>query len=218
MWFIDPGEDGAFGSVNSAGSSVFLSQQHYASPQQFAFGPMATSAGGNGGLTFWAIEGSGSEVVQPALLTGGSTQMDTFPGAMDFLSILSPSAIANDGNSYYYVTNIGGESGTGVGEIPENISVSTVATTQVSPYINGYTGGSALFSLQNVAGIAIDQSGNAWVVNANNSNSTGAQPAGGTYLGNGVNAANVTEFVGLGAPVNPVFAQDVANQTYGTQP
>ena len=217
VWFIDTGEQGAFGSITPSGSETFLSEEHFANPGQFAFGPLASSAGGNGGLAFWDVNAGGTQVLQPAVVTGG-VQRETFPPEIMYNSLWNPTWVSNDGNANWYAVNDGGEQGNGIGDIPPNISVVTTTALQVSNYINGYIGGSALFSIEEPYAVQVDQSGNAWVLNGNNSNSTIAAPAGGTYLGNGTNAANLTEFIGLGGPVNPVFSQDVKNQSYATLP
>jgi hypothetical protein len=89
-----------------------------------------------------------------------------------------------------------------------------------SPPANGYTGATTLTSLNSPTGIAIDQSGNVWVVNANNGNPTvpGSLPI-------SAGDSTVTEFVGLGAPVQPVLslaakagAAGATNGPYGTKP
>jgi hypothetical protein len=216
-WFIDGGT-GHYGYMNTSAQVPFLSTAELASPNgSWAFGAF-TGSGNNGGLSMWVPAADGVEDVQPVEVTGTTAQMNTFPLALTNNSIWEPSSIAADGNSRFYFTNTGGESGRSGGNVPANINVFTSGETQVSPFTNAYTGGSALMALDSPEGIAIDQSGNVWVVNATNANNNGVAPAGGTYLGNGVNAANVTEFVGLAAPVNPVFAYDAAHSMYATKP
>jgi hypothetical protein len=216
MWFIDSG-NGHYGAFTSSGSLYTETNTvlPYASNGWTAMGPLATSAGGNNGLAMWITQADGVENIQPALLTGGSA-IDTFPNAILPDTEAVPGGIAVDGSGYYYFSNTGGANGTN--EIPANITVYTSADGQVSTNAEGYVGGSALTALEIPNAVGVDQSGNLWVLNQNNYNNNESAPAGGTYLGNGVNAANLTEFVGLGSPVNPVFAQDAANGTYGAKP
>jgi hypothetical protein len=217
VWFIDAGT-GHYGYATTAGTVPFLSSAELASPNgSWAFGAF-TGALANGGLSMWVPAADGTEDVQPVLITGTSSQMNTLPQQLLPNSLWGAASIASDGNSRYYFTNTGGESARANGEVPPNINVFTAGETQVSPFNNGYTGGSALMALDNPDGIGIDQSGNVWVVNGQNSNNSGAAAAGGTYLGNGADAANITEFVGLAAPVNPVAVQNAANKTYATLP
>jgi hypothetical protein len=118
-----------------------------------------------------------------------------------------PTGIAADGGGNYYWANQGGADGAGGFFVSPNITEYTSAESLISPYYTGYTGGSALMALDKPNSVQIDQSGNIWIVNQNNANNSGSSLAGGAYLGNGSGAGNVTEFVGLAMPVNPVFAQ-----------
>jgi hypothetical protein len=216
VWFIDGGT-GHYGYATTGGTVPFLSSAELSEPNSsWAFGAY-TGSNNNGGLSMWSPS-SGNQDVQPVEITGTSAQINTFPQQLLPDATWSPADIAADGNSRYYYTNLGGESDRSNTDVPSNINVFTSGETEVSPFYNGYTGGSALMALDNPEGIAIDQSGNVWVVNANNANNGTAPIGGGTYLGNGIDAANVTEFVGLAAPTNPVFAYDAGNGGYGTLP
>jgi hypothetical protein len=217
VWFIDAGT-GKYGYATTSATVPFLSTAELASPNgSWAYGAF-TASGGNGGLSMWVPAADGTEDVQPVLVTGTSTQMNTLPQQLLPDSLWSPTYITSDGNSRYYFANNGGESSRSGTDVPPNINVFTSGETQVSTFTSGFTGGSALMALDEPDGIAIDQSGNVWVVNANNANSSVSAPAGGTYLGDGVNAANVTEFVGLAAPVNPLAAYDAVHSSYATLP
>ena len=220
MWYIDGGS-GSYGALNSNGTPNFESSEHFPFAESYAaFGSLASSVQGNGGLTMWVAQADGVENVQPAYLvntnTTGADKRDTFPNAFLPDTEAIPSGIAADGSSNFYFANQGGVNG--ALEVSPNITALSDSDLQLSPYNTGFTGGSALMAMVIPTGVAVDQSGNLWVLNQNNVNSDLNPPAGGTYLGNGVNASNLTEFVGLAAPVNPVFAQDAVNGTYATKP
>lgn len=68
-------------------------------------------------------------------------------------------------------------------------------------------------------GMAIDQSGNLWVVSQSNLTQTDKiGPYGAQYVGNGVQASVLTEFIGLAGPSQPVNALNAKNHTYGVKP
>lgn len=225
VWIADTG-NGHQDAINSNGSLYFQTTQLLPEASNYAaFGNLANSAGGDGGLMWWLSQPGGVENIQPSLLTGTPQQIDTFPTALTYPdSMQDPTGIAVDGNSRFYFGNLGGDQSTG-NTVPPNITAYTSSVIQVSPWITGYTGGSELMGLDNPNGVAIDQSGNLWVINQSNLNYNGTTytDAGGTYYGNGVNSANLTEFVGLAAPTDPVFAQAAANGqgaagSYGVKP
>jgi hypothetical protein len=164
----------------------------------------------------WVTQNPPSLDIQPALLTGG-TAIDTFPSAIYPATEVGPTGIEADGNGRYYFANLG-DGYNGSLFVNPNVTVLTNSGGTVSPRATGYTGGSALMALNTTMDLAIDQSGNLWVVNQSNSNNSATSLAGGAYLGNGVGAGNLTEFVGLAAPVNPVLVEDAANQTYAQKP
>ena len=209
VWFFDGG-NGHFGAYTTSGSEFFDSSAilDFAGGYQ-AFGALTGGSGiyssAAGGLTVWVSMGPPNQDLQPVELTGGNLGINSIPTQIFYNTVQGPTGIAADGNSSYYVAD--------AGATPVNVSVVTSGELQVSNGTTGYTGGSALMALDEPSGVAIDQSGNLWVVNADNANNNAVvvtstfTGAGGTYYGNGINAANVTEFVGLAAPVNPVFSE-----------
>jgi hypothetical protein len=209
MWYID---GGFFGGLNTSGTSYIRSTESFSAAAPYAaLGPLATSAGGNGGLAMWVPQGVPSGTMQPARITGGSVAVDTFPNPLFPPTLESPTGIAVDGNGNYYFSNVGGGYN-GSLYVNPNVTAMTSSGSLVSPPLTGFMGGSALTELNTSVGVAIDQSGNLWALNQSNSN------LGGGYLGNGDGAGNITEFVGLATPANPVLAEDATNQTYGIKP
>jgi hypothetical protein len=214
IWYIDAG-NGHYGNISSSGAIGPESNTELpaADGGWAALGPIS----GSSLQSLWLTQASGTENVQPMNL-GNTSQIDTFPTSGDQpFTLGEPSGIAVDGNGNYYFANTGTENFEGDTMFP-NLTVMSDAGSVLSPVKAGYLGGSALMEIDQPNQVAIDQSGNVWVLNTNNANNKSESLTGGSYLGNGVNAANMTEFVGLAAPVNPVFAQDAANQTYGQKP
>ena len=160
----------------------------------------------------WIPEGNaGTLNIQPVNALSGS--INTIPPAYLPSSESAPAGIAVDGQNYFYLANQGGNTYSGCsGTTQANLSFKSNGSL-VSPGCFGYTGGSAYTALGTPSGVAVDQSGNVWVVNFDNLN-----PVVAGQLGNGSDASNVTEFVGLAAPVNPVLAQDAKNHTAGAKP
>jgi hypothetical protein len=113
-----------------------------------------------------------------------------------------PYAIAIDGAGNAWVANYG----TPPYSLSEVSIIGTVPTA-VSPTGTGYTGEVAASPfgpvLTNPLGIAIDGSGNVWVVNLTNGTTT---------------PDNVVEFVGAAVPVVTPLAAGVKNGTLGTTP
>jgi len=103
--------------------------------------------------------------------------------------------------------------------IPPNLTEYLPNQTQVSPSSTGYTGGTLFQQLDAPQGMAIDQSGNAWVVNQTNyAMLHKIGPYGTQYLGNGTNSSNLTEFVGFAGPTQPLDSLNAKNSTYGVKP
>ncbi|HUB51905.1 MAG TPA: hypothetical protein VL986_07155 [Terracidiphilus sp.] len=210
IWYVDQG-NGHYGAFTSAGTPLLESTPVL--PEAAGGWVALGSLSGSSDLSAWITQSTGTQNLQPLLVADSSSAIDSYPSAYLPTSEGDPAGIAADGNSNYYFANAG-DSQTGV---IINLTVVNDSGSVLSP-ANGYTGGSALMALSEPNAVAIDQSGNVWVLNQDNANNSGTSLSGATYNGNGVNAANVTEFVGLAAPVNPVFAQDAVNQTYGKKP
>jgi hypothetical protein len=207
-WYIDEG-NGSFGEFTETGTLVQNSGTLLSGTDYYAaFGPDTGEQGT--GLAVWSVE-SDIDSIQPFDVTG-SNDTTFLPGQYLINTITGPGADAMDGNARVYITN-NGDLSEGV---PPNVTVLLSNGTQVSSEATGYAGGSVLTALDIPTDLAVDQSGNVWVLNTNDANSTGSGTPG--YIGNGTNSSNVTEFVGLAAPVNPVFSLDAKNGTYATLP
>jgi hypothetical protein len=211
VWWVDEG-NGHFGALNESGTSFAVSASAVLSgPGAYsAFGSLAASAGGNGGLALWIPEDTGGTVNVQAINVTGS--INNIPTAFLPATEAGASGIAADGNSNFYFANSGGTNG--ASEVPANITVLSNKGSVISPPTTGYTGGSSLTALGEPSGVAVDQSGNLWVVNEENNNPV----APGQLATNKTKYANVTEFVGLAAPAQPVAALAAKNSTYGTEP
>lgn len=204
-WFLDQGNYSG-GYVTSAGS---LSEP-YASV--FGGGPYnyATFALKSSTLELW--------VPQPSAET---LQLVTATSPYSYGSGFIPNTgwgmagIQSDGNSNVFFANGGNPDE----NVNPNITAYTGGSSEESPYLTAYTGGSALMSLASPEDIGIDQSGNLWVINTTNNNAANLTgPYAAYYVGTGANATNLTEFVGLAAPTQPVNALNAANNTYGVKP
>ncbi|MGD0730963.1 MAG: hypothetical protein ABR956_06845 [Terracidiphilus sp.] len=194
VWYIDQGNN-HFGALKNTGALYVASaDSDLSSPDGFAaFGA---------GETLFIPENGGTDNVQP--VNALSASINTIPTAFIPNSEGGGgTGIAVDGGNNVYLAVQGGgiESGCTT-DIPPNLTVTTHSGTLISPSCNGYVGGSALTALLAPQGVAVDQSGNVWVVNTSNGNPTAPG-----QLGNGSGAANVTEFVGLAAPSNPVYSK-----------
>lgn len=207
VWWTDGGNNNG-GYVTGAGSvTTAYSGEFGGGPLGFgAFGPL-TGNGSNGSLSLWIPETS--DDIQPV------NAVSPFSAGSEFIPVTGDGMeeIQADGIGRFFWTN------TGQSPVPPNVTVYNSSETQVSPANTGYTGGSALTNLDSPYGMVIDQSGNVWVVNTVNYNAlhkTG--PYGPDYVGNGSSATNLTEFVGLAAPSQPVNALNAANSTYGVKP
>jgi hypothetical protein len=201
VWWIDGG-NGHFGALANTGTSYADSSQADLS------GPGAFAAFGSGLSLFIPQGGGGTLNVQP--VTATLAGINSIPSSILPSSESAPAGIAVDGQNYFYLANQGGNTNSGCSVTTEaNLTVLKSSGSLVSPACLGYVGGTAYTSLGSPAGVAVDQSGNVWVVNNNNNN---------PYLGTGSGAATVTEFVGLAAPVNPVASVNAKNSSYGTKP
>jgi hypothetical protein len=201
-WYIDQG-DNKFGAYEDNGTSLASSNTVLAGPGSYAAfgaGPILVIPEGLGGTL---------NVVDATPTKAGTS---TSPTSFQLSSESSPEGVAVDGNNYFYLANQGGTTNSGCSvETQANLTVFKSSGSLLSPACVGYVGGSALTALAEPGGVGVDQSGNVWVVNYNNGALSG-------LIGNGVSSSNVTEFVGLAAPVNPVFAQNSKSNTYGTKP
>jgi hypothetical protein len=205
VWYVDQG-NGHFGALTNTGSAYTSSTQADLS------GPGAYAAFGANQI-LWIPEGNaGTLNVQPVNALIAS--INTIPSAILPSSEAAPAGIAVDGNNYFYLANQGGVTNSGCSTGTQaNITVLKASGSLVSPACFGYVGGTAYTALGQPSGVAVDQSGNVWVVNSNSVNPTASG-----QIGNGSDDSNVTEFVGLAAPANPVAAQDANLHTYGAKP
>ncbi len=125
--------------------------------------------------------------------------------------------IWSDGNNRFWFAS--GASSSAAANIGEYLANGSQVSGSGTGDPNGFEGASALMELDLLDGMAIDQSGNAWVVNGNNYNALHQSgPYGGQYAGNGASATNLTEFIGLAAPTQPVNSFNAKNSTYGAKP
>jgi hypothetical protein len=200
------------------------------------FGAMGPYTGSNdapgGGLDAWIPEASNYSFQQVNVT--GSVATEDQPAAILPTTFTAPTGVAIDGNSYGYFANAGGTAANDDDiTVPPNITVYTKNNTQVSPYNSGYSGGSNFVFLDSPKAVAVDQSGNLWVLNNANKSANlshtgqGVGPYAGDYVGNGTQDSNLVEFVGLAAPVTPVLASQAAAGkaggataagTYGVKP
>lgn len=201
VWFADAGAtnmDSLPNPADAAGGSL-------SGPTAFgALGPYTGPSNFSGGLAVMQIEtGNTLQVINVV----PSAATDPQPGPFQPESSISPTGIAVDGAGLLYIASQSGVDGSGV-DVPANLTVYTKGLTEASPYNNGYGGASNFMELDTTRGVAIDQSGNVWVINnANGSAHLGLGPYMGDYVyTSGAQASNLIEFVGLAAPVNPVLA------------
>jgi hypothetical protein len=126
--------------------------------------------------------------------------------------------IQSDGNNRFFFDNTGSTAQS----ISANIAEFTAGETQVSGSGaggNGFEGGSAYVSMDGPDGMVIDQSGNAWMLNTTDyqaHNKTG--PYASYYTSTGTSGTNLTEYVGLAGPRQPVNSFNAKNSTYGVKP
>ncbi|MGA9673649.1 MAG: hypothetical protein WBQ94_30940 [Terracidiphilus sp.] len=175
----------------------------------FGIGGGNVSLGGSG-LVWWVPQPS-VEDIQTEQAIPPFNPANSFLPSTEFAEV----EIWADGNNRFWFDNAGS---TGV-NVPANITEYLTNNTQVSLQNTGYTGGSELMAIDAPQGFSIDQSGNGWLLQSTNFNALNKSgPYGSQYLGNGVNAANITEFVGLAAPTQPVQSFSALNATYGVKP
>lgn len=198
MWFTDSGGS-FFGALNSNGS-VFAETGADVSDQ---VGYSAMSKVGTS-LDLWIPLGGSVDGIQVGILGSSPSSGPLYLPASE----TGPAGIAADGASNIY-TAMGGNGGT----VPPNITVLTSAGVAIGNSNTGFQGGSGLMQLDIPQGLSIDQSGNVWVVSQNNWNQKGNALSvtyhnsnGITYLGTGVGAGTVTEYIGLAAPTQPVLS------------
>jgi len=205
VWYIDQG-NGHFGALTNTGSAYTSSTQADLS------GPGDYAAFGANQI-LWIPQGNaGTLNIQPVNALIAS--INTIPSSILPSSEAAPSGIAVDGNNNFYIANQGGITNSGCSAATQaNLSVLKSSGSLISPACFGYVGGTAYTALGQPGGVAVDQSGNVWVVNANSLNPTATG-----QLGNGSDDSNVTEFVGLAAPANPVLAQNANSHSYGAKP
>jgi hypothetical protein len=207
MWYTDSG-NGEIGAISTNGTLFTTTGTLLSSPNAYsAFGDVSSQ------LQIWIPEGGGTQNIQPAVAANPVTLGASILPASEAGS----SGIAADGSSSFYLTNGGGHG------VPANVTEVNAAHSSISPATTGYTGGSKLMAFLDPGGIAIDQSGNVWVINESNWN-TKSNPVslmytnsnGITYEDGGVDDGNLTEIIGLAVPVQPVLAQSAkTGQTSG---
>jgi hypothetical protein len=208
MWYVDGG-NGEFGALNSTGSLFATTGTVLATPTSLAAFGTSGSA-----LRLWIPEGGLTDNIQ----TGNVTSPPTTGPAYLPSPEVGPGGIMADGANNFFLANVGNG-----GTTPSNVTVLTSAGAELSPTTTGYNGGSGLTTLNQSAGLAIDQSGNVWVVNQTNWNNTGNPTStsytnsnGTPYLGaNLAGTANVSEIIGFAAPTNPVLSQSAKAGTLG---
>jgi hypothetical protein len=215
MWFTDSGSN-QIDAMNANGTLFVQTPGVLAGPTEYsAFGHVGTD------LQFWVPEPTPTNNIQPV----DTANPALLPSALLPVSEQGPTGIAADGASNFYTVMYGG------GSVPANITAVTPTHTIFSPVNTGFTGGTHLTSFDQPQGVAIDQSGNLWVLNLSNSNSSTSNPTytnsrGIHYLDNGAQAANVTEVIGFAVPSNPVFTKNAqagaggvtAAGAYGVKP
>lgn len=209
MWYTDEGNE-EIGSVNLSNGSSYESSGSLTSNDTYysAMGALSVSKGGYGTLSLWLPQPTPTGNISPVTIGSGTAALDVLLANFIPPTLISPTGIAADGGSNYYWANDGPGTGPTGFSLTTNITAYTSNEGLISPYYTGYTGGSAVMALDKPNSVHIDQSGNLWVINQNNANHLNNSLSGYTYLGNGSGAGNLTEFVGLALPVNPVLAQD----------
>jgi hypothetical protein len=207
MWYVDGG-NGEFGALNSSGSLFGTTGTVLATPISFAAFGTSGSA-----LRLWIPEGGTTDNIQTGNVTAPPTIGPSYLPSPE----VGPGGIMADGANKFYLANVGNGTTT-----PANVTVLSSTGSELSPTTTGFNGGSGLTTLNSPAGLAIDQSGNVWVVNQTNWNNsanatslTYTNSNGISYLGNTVGTGNVTEFIGLAAPTNPVLSQSAKAGTLG---
>lgn len=206
IWFNDEG-NGSYGALTTSTAAIYehTGSLLAADTPYFAMGAY-TGSSSKGTLAMWLPQPADGNVTQ-VTIGSGAAALPSFQIIPEPPTVtVNANGIAADGLSNYYIASVAGNTGAST-QAPTNITVYTSGSQLVSPALTGYTGGSALMELAIPTSVHVDQSGNLWVLNTNNANYNTNPPAGGSYLGNGTNAGNLTEFVGLAAPVNPVAAE-----------
>ncbi len=198
-WYYNQA-NGYYGAIEDSGTQYFLSTNGPLSgPGPYAaFGNLSGDSGNNG-LTLWVPTGAPN--IQPIDVSGGSVAENNLPGQLHPDDQASSTGIAADGASNFYMANVGGDTGC-ASPVPENITILNKSGSEISPSCIGIVGPSSLTALNNPDGVAVDQSGNVWVVNFSDGNPRETGQVGTGTAGH----SNVTEFVGLGVPVQPVFS------------
>jgi hypothetical protein len=217
MWYLDGG-NGTIGSVNISNGTPYEVSGTLTSDDTYysAMGALSASKGSYGTLSIWSPQPAPSGNISPFTIGSGTNALDVLLANFIPPTEISPTGIAADGGSNYYWANDGPGTGPTGFSLTSNVTAYTSNEGLISPYWTGYTGGSALMALDKPNSLHIDQSGNVWVVNQNNANHLNSSLSGYSYLGNGSGAGNLTEFVGLALPVNPVLAQDALSGTNAT--
>jgi len=217
MWFTDGG-NGSVKSVNLSDGNPYETSITLTSDDTYysAMGALSTAVGNYGTLSIWLPQPQPSGNISPVTIGSGTDALDVLLANFIPPTLYAPTGIAADGGSNYYWANDGpGYNAQGTA-LTSNVTAYTSNEDLISPYWTGYTGGSALMALDKPNSVHIDRSGNLWVVNQNNTNRLNNSLSGYTYLGNGLGSGNLTEFVGLAMPVNPVLAEDAQSGTNAT--
>jgi hypothetical protein len=210
VWFTDAGNfSGGYVNQSGAVSEPYAGDYGNGTANYSDFGIM-----GNG-LALWVPIPAQESIIPEEAVS------PLAPGA--YATVNPPTGYAmyeiqSDGNNRFFFDN----DGSTTQGISANIAEYTAGETQVSGSGaggNGFEGGSAYVSMDEPEGMAIDQSGNAWMLNTNNyqaANKTG--PYASDYAFTGGSCTNVTEYVGLAGPRQPVNSFNAKNSTYGVKP
>jgi hypothetical protein len=191
MWFIDQGANALNALAVSDGTETFASGVSFfaLAPTGAALGTLAASqaSNDNNGLAIFGATPS-LGVLQISQLTPPPSQLPTLvipsiPFTLDSVVI--------DGNSRIYFASGSTTQSSNFVEVYDN------AYHQLSPEATGYTGGTEQSSLYQTSGVAVDQSGNLWVLNRSNYNALmKSGPYGAAYLRNDAEESNMDQFIG----------------------
>jgi hypothetical protein len=226
MWYIDV-STGQLSALNlSSGAQTIASSTSFVSNvnryDNFIVLPPSKVCGSstctNTGLALLVAEPANGGILQTPLVSAPPAAPSTPSGGSIFSLTPLPvneQDVVVDGHGLIWVNSTGSTLATNF------ISVVDSNYNEVSPHTNGYIGATALQGNLYVSEqMAIDQSGNLWVVNQNNYDAgvKNQGPYASGYITNGIGIANVTEFIGIATPVNPVLAEDAGNSAYGLRP
>jgi len=170
--------------LNSSASTI-LYNQNPAGFMNGLVGPLVIDSAG----TQYAMNSGASTVGKMVDSTDSGTNLSV-------ASFSAPTSIAIDGAGHLWVVNAGSTYG--------NLTEMTNSGTAISPASTGFlTNGGTSFSTQPES-VALDQAGNAWLLNLNGATGT-------------ANYSTVQEYVGIAAPT-ATFAYGVKNGKVASKP